>query len=330
MDLLGSSTSPKAKTLLTTALDEAAKDWLCQGKDVLLLRLTGPAPGVKLGWWGLSKQCGTAIAEHPAFGDFPHDGYLNELWFRILDTAVPAGMTGLKSVEPLMVGDGQSGYLIHVFQAKAGKGKLLASGLDLLGDKPEAAWLLDQFVQYVRSDRFQPVGTLDLRQAEGDWETWTALTGTVNGWAATTKTFRRVNYPSFWGERPMCVARQSGSEKLLAWNTRPVPADLDPAQRYTFRWFAALGWNTEPPGKFTLALGQRPLVDFDVVDRTTTWTSGDGTVALKYTPREWSGPDNSGVMELTLPAKLLTPGQPAEIRVVPAQTGSRRWFGLYE
>jgi hypothetical protein len=330
MVLLGAPSSQQAKTLLTTTLDEAASDWLRQGKDVLLLRLAGPAPGVKLGWWGLSKQCGTAIAKHPAFGDFPHDGYLNELWFRIVDTAVPAGMPGLRGVEPLMVGDGQLGYLIHVFQAKAGKGRLLASGLDLLGDKPEAACLLDQFIQYVRSNRFQPIGILDLQQAANDWETWTALTGAVNGWAATTKTFHRVTYPSFWGERPMCVARQSGSEKLLTWNTRPVPADLDPAKRYTFRWFAALGWHTQPPGKFTLALGQRPLLDFDVVDRTTTWTSSDGTVALKYTLREQSGPDNSGVMELTLPAKLLTPGRPAELRVVPAQTGSQRWFGLYE
>ena len=56
----------------------------------------------------------------------------------------------------------------------------------------------------------------------------------------------------------------------------------------------------------------------------------DGTVRLAYTIRDREGPDNSGVMELTLPTRLLTPGQPAELRVVPAQTGSRRWFGLVE
>jgi hypothetical protein len=330
MAVVGAPESQAAKTLVTTALDDDARQWLRQGKNVLLLKLAGPAPGVTLGWWGMTKQTGTAIARHPAFGDFPHDGYLNELWFRIVDTTVPAGRPALKSVEPLMVGDGSLGYLIHVFQAQAGKGKLLASGLDLLDDKPEAACLLDQFLAYVQSDRFQPAGKLDLKQAEADWELWAALTKRINGWAKTTKAFRRVAYPSYWGQRPMCVARQSDEEKLVAWLTQPVPADLGPATSYTFRWFAGLGWLAQPPGKFTLTLGERPLVDFDVVDRDTTWTSPDGAVRLNYTLRDRAGQDNSGIMELTLPARLLTPGQPAELRVVPAQTGSRRWFGLYE
>ena len=266
----------------------------------------------------------------PAFGDFPHDGYLNELWFRIVDTTVRAGLPGIKSVEPLMVGDGRIGYLIHVFQAKAGKGKLLASGLDLLSDKPEAAYLLDQFIQYVQSDRFQPSGTLDLEQAATDWETSTALANIVNGWAKTTQTFKRLPYRPIWGERPMCVARQSGPEKSVAWLTRAVPADLGQANSYTFRWFAGLGGQKQSPGKFTLALGMRPLVDFDCVDQTTTWTSPDKAVTLKYAIQEQNDPDNSGVMELTLPARLLKPGQPAELRVVPAQTGSQCWVGLYE
>ena len=285
---------------------------------------------MKLGWWGTSKQTGTAIAKHPAFGDFPHDGYFNELWFRILDTTVRAGLPAIKSVEPLIVGTGSIGCLIHVFQAKAGNGKLLASGLDLLGDKPEAAYLLDQFIKYVQSEQFRPVGTLDLTQAANDWETWTTLASSVNGWSQTTKTFKRVPYVSYWGERPMSVARLSGPEKLVVWLTRPVPADLDPAKSYTFRWFAGLGWNGQPRGKFTLMLGPTRLVDFEVVERTTTWTSPDKAVTLKYTVLDSVGPDTSGLIEFSLPARLLKPGQPAELRVVPTQNGSMGWFGLYE
>jgi hypothetical protein len=58
-----------------------------------------------------------------------------------------------------MVGRGGAGYLVHVFQAKAGHGKLLASGLSLLSDNPEAEYLLDQFIRYARSPQFQPQGT---------------------------------------------------------------------------------------------------------------------------------------------------------------------------
>jgi len=67
----------------------------------------------------------------------------------------------LRQAEPLMVGLGSEGYLVHVFQARAGSGKLLASGLDLLTSHPEAVCLLDQFIGYARSPDFQSRGTFD-------------------------------------------------------------------------------------------------------------------------------------------------------------------------
>jgi hypothetical protein len=326
LTVVGSPAAAQAKVVLTTVLDSAACDALKDGKAVILLRLRGPSPGVQVSWWVQGPQTGTAVARHPAFGGFPHEGYLNELLFPILGSTVKAGHPSFRSVEPLMVSAGQLGYLIHVFQAKAGRGKVLGSGLHLLSDRPEAAWLLDEFIQYVQSDRFVPTGTLDIERALRDWE----LMKVLNGWSRTTTTFHRTVYRSFLGELPMCVARQSGIEKLLTWNTQPVPKDLDPAATFTFQWVAGLGWISAKPGKFTLALGDRPLVDFDVVQKTTTWTGSDGTVALKYTARDAVDLDSSGIMELTLPAKLLTPGQPAELRVIPAQTGSSRWFAVYE
>ena len=276
LTLLGTPGSERTGTVLTTELDAEAGDALRQGKNVVLLKLPGPRPGAALGWWWQGPQTGTAIAPHPAFGDFPHEDYLNEVMFRIVGTTIQAGSPGFKSVEPLMVGNGLFGYLMHVFQAKAGKGKLLASGLDLLGDKPEAAYLLDQLLNYVHSNQFTPTGTIDLDEIRADQEMSATLAKTCNGWSQTVKTIKRIRYPSFVGELPMCVARQSSNEKLVAWKTQPVPADVDPAKPYTFRWLGALGWFTAPPGKFTLWLGDRPLVDFNVVRETTTWTSADG------------------------------------------------------
>ena len=73
-----------------------------------------------------------------------------------------------KSVEPLMAGHGCKGYLLYVFQAKAANGKILASGLDLLSDKPEAAYLLNEFINYVKSDKFKPTGILKIPNLEKD------------------------------------------------------------------------------------------------------------------------------------------------------------------
>jgi beta-galactosidase len=145
--------------LLAEHFDRTVTNALAQGKTVLMLQLPGEAPGVQLGWWAISKQAGTAIARHPAFGDFPHDGCLNELWFRLVHRTVNPVEPAWHQVEPLMVGRGSAGYLVHVLQAKAGRGKLFASGLSLLSDRPEAEYLLDQFIRYAGSPQFQPQGT---------------------------------------------------------------------------------------------------------------------------------------------------------------------------
>jgi hypothetical protein len=156
--------------LLTDRLDRSATQALESGKTVLLLELTGPVPGVQLGWWNIGPQAGTAILAHPAFGDFPHAGYLDELWFRLAGHTLSLTNQALHQVEPLMVGRGSQGYLAHVFQAKVGRGKLLGSGLKLLSSAPEAGYLLAQFVIYARSPEFAPRGTLDPSRGLNLWE----------------------------------------------------------------------------------------------------------------------------------------------------------------
>ena len=158
------------RLLLCKRFDTNALTALRGGKTVLLLGLPGPTPGVQLGWWAIGKQAGTAIARHPAFGDFPHDVYMDELWFRLIGRTAEANNEALHQVEPLMVGRGSAGYLLHVFAARVGEGKLLASGLNLMSENPEAAHLLDQFIRYARSPEFHPQGTLDVTDSRLGWE----------------------------------------------------------------------------------------------------------------------------------------------------------------
>ena len=153
---VGTSEALKRNILLTDRLDDYACAALDAGKTVLLLRLDGPRPGATLGWWTRGNQRGAAVAKLPAFGVFPHEGYLGPLFFRIINSAVLLSTDDFREVEPLMVGRGNDGYLAYVFQARAGKGRVFAVGLDVLAELPEASCLLDQFIAYVGSDRFQP------------------------------------------------------------------------------------------------------------------------------------------------------------------------------
>ena len=59
---------------------------LAAGKRVLLINGARANPTSALGWWWMGNQVGTAFAKHPALGDFPHDGYLSPLAFRIVKT----------------------------------------------------------------------------------------------------------------------------------------------------------------------------------------------------------------------------------------------------
>ena len=326
----GTPEAANASVVLANYLDGAAVNALEQGKRVLLLRLAGQNPGVGLGWWAPGPQTGTAVARHPAFGDFPHDGYLNELFFRLIGNAVPLRDGGYEQVEPLLVGHGNLGYLLHVFEAKAGHGKLLASGLNLLSGTPEADYLLDQFIQYVRSDRFDPTGTLDLAREKARVEAFAKLHQSLNGWSRTIETRHTVSYPSFLGPMNMSVVRLGGPQNLLRWHTTALPDDLQGKERYTFKWLVGMGYLSQPSGKFRLRLHDRPLVEFEVVEKTAKWKSPDGTVELEYEVRQANTEDTSGIMRLTLPSNLLHPGQEAELQVILEQNGSLRWFSVYE
>jgi len=316
-----------AAVLITSRLDPAAIKALGEGRSVLLVSLVGRAPGLTPGWWSMSGQAGTVIADHPAFGDFPHDGHLSHLFFRLLKNTVPCRDKEYRRVEKLMVTQGRDGYLAHVFQARAGQGKLLACGLDVLGDRPESVWLLDQFISYVRSPGFDPRGEYNLQNALEHL----AVLRSLNGWSETVTSRTRTEYGSFLGMMPMDVARFAHGEKEVAWLTQPVPEDLAAEARHTFNWIAALGWISEPAAEFQLLLGDKPLLKFGVTHERTTWKSADGAVTLQFTPRgeEAGGADRSGTMELTVPATMLEPGKKAKLRVLAPQTGSQRWFGIY-
>ena len=326
----GSPEADAAGLLLTDKLDQAAMQTLAQGKNVLLLRLSGPNPGVHLGWWGMSGQTGTAVARHPAFGDFPHEGVMNQLFFRLIKGTTKAGEAEIKTVEPLMVGSGNQGYLIHVFQAKAGRGKLLASGLDLLSGKSEAAYLLDQFIAYARSERFQPQGSFDLEQVRARMEEADRLAKSMNGWSQTLRAVEKQPYNSFMGVTDMAIVRLNSGDRSLDWRTQPVPRELDPAKDFTFKWAAGMGYMSEPGGTLTLRLNGKDLIDFEPGIKKATWHRAEGKITLQYESKTTNDIDGSGYMTLTLPASMLKPGEPANLSVAPKAGASRRWFGVYE
>lgn len=176
------------KVLVSRTLDDAARQALSSGGNVLLLpdRATLPksiggsfAPDF---WnYGMFKKFaeerrfpvapGTlgilCDPKHPALSRFPTEFHSNWQWFHLLQhsralilDAMPAGYRPLIQVIDNYERAHKLGAL---FEARLGPGKLLVCPIDLLGqrDRPEARQLLHSLLDYMNSSRFAPATSVD-------------------------------------------------------------------------------------------------------------------------------------------------------------------------
>jgi beta-galactosidase len=128
-----------------------------RGKRGLMIGPADGKPNVTLGWWWLGDQVGTAFADHPVFGDFPHDGRLSPLWFRLIKRGLPLPIDPKHGqLDYFAVGEGRQQYFAYICQKtdKDGHRLLITRGVDLLADTPEGAYLLDAMIRYVQSPAF--------------------------------------------------------------------------------------------------------------------------------------------------------------------------------
>ncbi|MBN2292756.1 MAG: hypothetical protein JXM70_10045 [Pirellulales bacterium] len=343
---LGSKEAANTKLVVAASLDESGVvDALDRGCCVVCLSLPGYnliSPGVSLGWWQITNQTGTAIARHPAFGDYPHEGYLDQGMFRLIHKAekLDPGHK-FRNVEPLMVGIGRAtgykfgfdgyplGFNLYTFQANAGKGKLLSTGLNLLSDHPEAVHLLDQFIEYARSEKFRPKGDFGLNEFRKKLERIKKISADLNGWGEIVRAGESVRWHTFLRTDIMYTARQTDGRSEVVWKTDKWKPDKNGLVH--FKWIANIGWITQPAGgHFTMYLNGKEILTFDVSHKHTTWTGKGAACRLKFTVKNIDRKeDASGIMELIVPGSLLKPGgKPVELRVVGSANNSKRYFGL--
>lgn len=107
--------------------------------------------------------------KHPAFSDFPTSFHSDIQWWEIVNKAQVMHLENFpKDFKPLIRPIDtwfMNRRLALLFEANAGKGKLVVSSADLsasLQNKPAAAQLFYSLQQYMRSDAFAPVNTIDI------------------------------------------------------------------------------------------------------------------------------------------------------------------------
>lgn len=316
----GTPQAEKAPLLISFLGSADVGPALAAGKRVLLINQTGGKPNVSLGWWAMGEQVGTAFAQHPALGDFPHDGYLSPLAFRILKKGrkLPT-LAGLRTDDIFVVGEGLDAYFLYAAEARVGKGyALMTFGLDLLAGHPEGTCLLDGLIRHAQSDAFRPRGEVDSA----------AITvNPLNGWRKTLKSgdVGRDDLPA--GCEQIDVARAMDGKNELVWETQPTPADVRQRPVYVIEWLGGMGYFAEPPGAFALYVGDEKVIDIPAIsEQSAEWFSDDKAVSLKY-ERDPSCAE-MGRLTLSLPSSKAVPGKPLRLKVTGSLSGSRRWLGV--
>ena len=89
----------------------------------------------------------------------------------------------------------------------------------------------------------------------------------------------------------------------------PVPHEFETAQIYTIRVPAAMGYVSQPAGRFTFKVNNDPVFDFDVTLNDYSWRSADGRVRVIYTVMENNDEDSNGILKIEIAGALLQPGQ---------------------
>ena len=151
--VIGTAEADKAAVVVAESGSPEAETALETGRRVVAIGKANGVPNVKLGWWWMGEQVGTALLDHPVFGSLPHEGVLSPLLFRIVGKGKPLDGTGIDQKGLLMVGEGGQGCFAYLArrQAKDGKGVAIESfGLDLLSGLPEATAILDGVIDELR------------------------------------------------------------------------------------------------------------------------------------------------------------------------------------
>ena len=167
--------SGRVRLVLSEILDDALADFVWAGGRVLLAASEGlvrpfhPKLGMTNQYYFTPPanyptyedgQDGTIILPHPALGDFPHEGFADLQFFRLLDGCPPLDLEplGLAAGDPVIrvihsypVGR-PLGYLL---EANWGQGSLLLCALGLDQSRLEARYLLAQLCAYGTGDTRQ-------------------------------------------------------------------------------------------------------------------------------------------------------------------------------
>ncbi len=233
-------------------------------------------------------------------------------------------------------------YLFYAFETASGKGRLLATGLNLLSDTPESVALLDGFLTYAQSGKFNPTGHFDIEAAKAIED---------NGRGKILQCAQTQSVELFLGAKKTFMARTEQPDKPLVWETQNAPESFRPGQTtWEAVCFVGMGASDGRPAVFALSLDDQPVADIPVAIKDSTWEGSNG-VRISYQVKEsatevvhstifadlekamgtgkksteWQ---SSGVLGISIPTALLASNRPVTLKIESQPSAGRGWYGI--
>ncbi|MBX3732800.1 MAG: hypothetical protein KF791_09405 [Verrucomicrobiae bacterium] len=120
----------------------------------------------------------------------------------------------------------------------------------------------------------------------------------------------------------MHYCRATDGNSRVRWQ---VPAGPGP-----WRLPAATGFSSQPPGRFTLLVNNRPALEFDVSLEDARWTSADSGIVVTYRVEESSAEDSNGLLEIHAGPGWATPDAPITFEIRPSPFGRQGRVDVYD
>jgi len=173
-----------ARVLITEKCDKTVIEFVRGGGGVLLIAGEGlvrpffPKFGFREGQYFFLPPAsyppyedghqGTIVRNHKMLGDFPHEGFCDLQFFRMIDRHAPIELDpfGKLKEEPVIrqIGTYQvCQKLAYLVEFALGKGGIIISSLNLDPKLPEARYLLSQILKYAAGSDFHPKNALSAK-----------------------------------------------------------------------------------------------------------------------------------------------------------------------
>ncbi|MBN1507947.1 MAG: discoidin domain-containing protein [Sedimentisphaerales bacterium] len=191
-------TEPPADILVTREMNDEAERRLAEGGKVLLLPLpqtirSDDKHPITMGFssifwntvwtnWQPPHTLGVLCdPKHPALTQFPTECHSNWQWWQLMHDTAPFLLTDHRDLQPIVqvIDDWVTARkLALVFEAKVGKGKLLACSCDLVSDLDNrlvARQMRHSLLAYMAGAHFDPRYTMTAEQLAALWRQPTAM-----------------------------------------------------------------------------------------------------------------------------------------------------------